>query len=92
MGDTDGSAAARYIIAQIEKEDMNLEALRREIELARHDMRKSKKNISTAEERAAEISKFICGLDGFSAAEKNTIVKDVVQECAWDGDTLFLRF
>ena len=38
-----------------------------------------------------EITRLISGLDGFSAAERNEIVREAVQECTWNGETLFLR-
>ncbi len=85
------SSAAKYIIAKIEKEDLNLEALKREIELAKSDIRQNKNAVKTVEERAAEIVRLMSGLEGFSAAEKNQIIKEVVQKCTWDGKTLFLK-
>lgn len=92
LEDTEGSAAAKYIIAQIEKNDLNLEAIRREIELAKLNVRKDQKIINTAEGRASEIARLIRGLDVFTATESNDIVKDVVQKCTWDGESLFLNF
>lgn len=92
LSDTEGSAAAKYIITQIEKEDLNLEATRRELELLKLNMRRSNNIARTAEGRASEIARLIRGLDGFSDAERNVIVRDAVQECTWDGETLFLRF
>lgn len=87
----EGSTAAKYIIAQIEKEDLNLEAVKREIDIVKSNIRKDRDTIKTAKERAAEITKLMQGLDGFSDIEKNKIVQEVVQTCKWDGTTLFLR-
>lgn len=42
-------------------------------------------------DQAAEIARFMQGLDGFSDVEKNKIVQEVVQECKWDGNMLVLR-
>lgn len=89
--DAEESTAARYIIAQIEKEDLNLEAVRREMELVKTNTRRNQNTMKTAEERAAEISRLMHGLEGFTDVERNEIVRNIVQECKWDGKTLFLR-
>ena len=91
LSDAEGSTAAKYIIAQIEKEDLNLEAVRREIDIVKSNMRKDQNTIKTAEDRATEITRLMQGLDGFSDIEKNKIVQEVVQECKWDGNMLVLR-
>ena len=91
LADAEGSSAAKYILKQIEKEDLNLEAVKREIEIAKADARKIQKEQKSAEARISEITCLIHGLDTFSAADKNKIVREVVQECTWDGETLFLR-
>ena len=92
LADSAGSTASQYIIAQIEKEDLNLEAVRREIELTKSRIRREKNLVKTAEDCAAEVSRLIRGLTGFSDKERNEIVREVLSECRWDGDTLFLRF
>ncbi len=92
LADSAGSTASQYIIAQIEKEDLNLEAVRREIELAKSSIRRKKDLAKTAEDCAAEVARLIRGLTGFSDKERNEIVREVLSECKWDGNTLFLRF
>ena len=92
LSDAEGSSAAKYIIAQIEKEDLNLGAVRRELDILKLDMRRNSDMARTAEGRAEEIARLIRGLDGFSDVERNAIVREAVQECTWDGETLFLRF
>ena len=91
LSGAEGSTAAKYIIAQIEKEDLNLEAVKREINVVKTNIRKDQNTIKTAKDRAAEITRLMQGLDGFSDIEKNKIVQEIVQECKWDGSTLFLR-
>lgn len=88
----DGSAAAKYIIAQIEEEDLNLAAVRREIEVEKAKCRESRNATKTLETKAKEVEGFIRGLEGFSATQRNEIVKKVIRECTWDGSELFLRF
>ena len=91
LSNSEGSTAAKYIVAQIEKEDRDLETLNLEIEIAKAEARKNKDVVRTLEDRSAEIARLVSGLDGFSATERNEIVREVVQECTWDGETLFLR-
>lgn len=92
LAESSGSTASQYIISQIEKEDLNLEAVRREIELTKSNLRHEKALEKTAEDCAAEVARLIRGLDGFSSTERNEIVREVLSECKWNGDTLFLRF
>jgi len=87
--DAEGSSAARYIITQIEKEDLNLAAARREIEITKTALSHEKNTTRDAAGRAGQIASLIRGLDGFSASEKNAIVREVVQECRWDGKEFF---
>ena len=89
--DAEGSSAARYIIAQIEKEDLNLSAARREIEITKAALCHEKNTTKNASERARQIASLIHGLDGFSASEKNAVVHEIIQECRWDGNEFFLR-
>lgn len=91
LAEAEGSTATKYILSQIEKEDLNLEAIKREIEIARADAKKERRVEKTAEAKAAEIARLIQGLDNFSATDRNAIVREVVQECRWDGTELFLR-
>ena len=91
IADAPESTAAKYIVAKIEEEDLNLAALNREIELAKTEARRQQGKVKSAEQSAKEIARLVQGLDGLSSAEKNEIVRDVVSECTWDGDTLFLR-
>ena len=83
--------AAKYILKQIEKEAMNLEALKREMEIAKSEDRKIRKAEKSVNEKTREITRLIKGLDRFSANERNDIVRDIVKECTWDGETLFLH-
>lgn len=91
LADSESSTAAKYILKQIEREDLNLEALKREIEIAKSAERRNRKIEKSADEKAGEITRLIKGLDNFSADERNEIVRSVVKECTWDGETLFLR-
>ena len=87
----EGSAASKYIVAQIESEDLSLAAVNREIEIAKSDARRSASAEKSSAERQKEIARMMNSLSGLSADKKNAIVREVVQECTWDGQTLFLR-
>ena len=87
----EGSAASKYIVAQIESEDLSLAAVNREIEIAKSEARRSASAEKTSAERSQDIARMMRSLSGLSADEKNAIVREVVQECTWDGQTLFLR-
>ncbi len=89
--DVQESTAVKYIISRIEKEDLELEAVNREIEMVRADVRMRRGKEKSEKQSADEISRFVRGLDGLSSSQRNDIVRDVVRECTWDGDTLFLR-
>lgn len=91
LADTEGSASAKYVLSQIEKEDMNLGAVRREIEVVRAEEKRKKKCEKSAEEKAREILDLIKGIDNFSPDDRNTYVKSIVKECTWNGKKLFLR-
>jgi len=86
----ENSAAAKYIVAQIEKEDLALATVKRKIEETKTEARKQQAEKKSSEEAVSEIAHLIRGLDGLSAFEKNKIVREVVKECTWDGNTLFL--
>lgn len=84
------SSASKYIIAEMERLDAELSALKKEAAMAEVESRKHAKFERDADADAREIAKFIHGLDGFDDKERNEIVRSVVKECVWDGSELFL--
>ena len=91
ISDAEESTAAKYIIAQIEKEDLNLSAVSRELEILKAETRRQQGRHQSAEQRIQEIANLVGNLDGLSSSEQNMLAKDIIQECTWDGDTFFLR-
>lgn len=85
---SEGSTAGKYIIAEMERMDADLQALKRERNLAIAEDRKNLNIVETAEQKAEEISKLMHGLDGFTAFEKNAIVRNILKKCVWDGTEL----
>ena len=91
LAEAENSSAQKYIVAEIERQDLNLAALKRELELAKAEKRKADLKGKSLEAKAQEIGNLVRAFDGLSAADRNGIVREVVQECTWDGETLFLK-
>lgn len=91
LADAGESSASKYIVAEIERIDANIEALKREQDIREANKRKSTRDRKTAEQKAEELRKMIQDLSGLTADEKNAVVREVVEEMTWDGETLFLR-
>ena len=49
-------------------------------------MRRERENA----QKVKEIEQLLKGLDGFTAEERNEIIRSIVKECTWDGETLSL--
>ena len=64
ISDAEESTAAKYIIAQIEKEDLNLSAINRELEIAKAETRRQQGRRQSAEQRMQEIANLVSNLDG----------------------------
>lgn len=86
----ENSSASKYIVAEMERLDLELQALKREHNMATAAARQHNTALKSAEAKAAEISNLIRNLDGFSAKEKNEILRSVIQKCTWDGEELFI--
>mgnify|MGYP000551942433 FL=1 len=84
------SAASKYIIAEMERLDVELGALKREASLAEMESHRAAASAKDAKATAVEIAKLIHGLEGFDDKEKNAIARAVIQECTWDGERLFI--
>ena len=64
------SAASKYIIAEMERLDVELGALKREASLAEMESHRAAASAKDAKATAAEIAKLIHGLEGFDDKEK----------------------
>ena len=84
------SSASKYIIAEMERLDIELGALKREAALAEMESHRAATQAKDAKATAVEIAKLIHGLEGFDDKEKNAIARAVIQECTWDGERLFI--
>ena len=86
-----GSAATKYIIAEMERLDLEIQALNREYTIAASEERKRSAAQVSTQERAKIISEKMRNFDGFTAAERNAIAREVIKKCVWDGETLYVE-
>lgn len=91
LSEAENSSATKYIVAEIERQDLNLQALKREEELAKAARRRADVEQKSVEAKAQEIARLIQGLDEFSDKDRNAVINEVVESCVWNGETLFLR-
>lgn len=85
---SENSTAAKYILTEIEHLDLELQALKRERNLALSENRKHDKLLKSVDEAVLEITRLIQGLDGFNSSERNAIVRGIIKNCTWDGKEL----
>lgn len=84
------SSAAKYIVAEIEKLDVELQKLKREEAKLSQEKRRNAAALKNAENKRTEIEALLANFDNFTMDEKNEIAKRVIREAAWDGETLFI--
>lgn len=84
------STATRYIIAEIETLDADLRDLKVKLSEAEAAQRMASDSEKAKADKAKKIAELMDGLSGFSADERNAIVRSVVKKCTWDGETLFI--
>ena len=87
----ENSSAQKYIVAEIERQDLNLDALKRELELAKVERRRADVQERTLEQKTKEIGNLVRAFDELSSKDRNAVVREVVKECTWDGETLFFK-
>ena len=90
LGEASGSAAAKYVVAEIEKQDIELQKLKREEAKISQEKRRNAKAVKSAEDKRSEISALLADFDNFTDEEKNEIARSVIKEATWDGETLFI--
>lgn len=90
LGEASGSVAAKYIVAEIEKQDIELQKLKREEAKISQEKRRNAKAIKSAEDKRSEITALLADFDNFADEEKNEIARSVIKEATWDGETLFI--
>lgn len=81
----------KYIVAELERLDLELQALKREQAIALSEDRKRSAAQQSVQERARAISEKLKNFDEFTATEKNAIAREVLKKCTWDGESLFIE-
>lgn len=84
------SAAAKYIVNEIEKLDIEYNSLRKKLLSENAIERRAAAHLKSAMEKREAIIRLLDHFEDFSANERNEIAKDVLKECTWDGETLFI--
>ena len=85
------SSAVKYILAEMERLDMELQALKREQALAQSEERRRNAAQISIRDRAIAISEKMKHFEEFTDTERNAIARKVLQRCVWDGETLFIE-
>jgi DNA invertase Pin-like site-specific DNA recombinase len=86
------SAAAKYIISDIEKFDNQIVGLNyelREISLQENECNNKKANI---DEVYSKICSYLDRFDNLDYFDKTSFLQEIIKECIWDGNNLFLTF
>lgn len=86
----EGSGSAKYIIKQIEDEDLCLEAINREIEQIRASDKRMAESNNSVECHKKAIEDMMHSFSELTHDEKNAIAHEVIREATWDGESLFL--
>lgn len=86
----ENSAAAKYIIEEIERIDSDINSLRQELLSATLQEQARSQASASAQDRAKEIICLMRNFETFSDFERNEIAKRVISKCTWDGETLSL--
>lgn len=84
------SSAQKYLVAEIERLDLERAALKREWFLAVAEEREKEARFQDASRKAVEISRLLKNFGQFSASEKNAIIRHLIRGCTWNGEELFL--
>jgi DNA invertase Pin-like site-specific DNA recombinase/regulator of replication initiation timing len=86
------SSAVKYMISELERLDLELSLLKRDLSSAKISEQNKQQSERSAEDKAKEIIEFAQNFDNFSATERNSILRNFVSECVWNGSTLSVTF
>ena len=90
LAENGNSSAAKYIVQQIEKLDLEQMELQRKLSEASVELRRQQARKRSTEAKRSEILRLLENFDDFTMAEKNEIAREVIQEAVWDNETLFI--
>lgn len=88
LAENGASAAAKYIVKQIEELDAEASQIRRKLTEASVEIRRAQKELKSAQEKRAEIVRLCEHFDDFTMDEKNEIARAVIKSAVWDNVAL----
>lgn len=91
LAEAAGSTAAKYIIAEIENHDSRLTELKKELREVRLERQKERSRIIDKEEKYHAVCRIVDCLETASYDEINTLLKDTLKECVYDGEILRIK-
>lgn len=84
------STAAKYIVNEIEKLDIEYNNLRQKLINISAEERRAAAQLKSAAKKRDGIISFMENFENFTPNERNEIARSVLHECIWDGETLFI--
>ncbi len=84
------SAAAKYIITEIERLDKQIIGLNYELREAALHQKEVIKKTESIEDIYSKICLYLSKFDSLDYSEKTSFLQDILKECVWDGQNLFI--
>ena len=91
MADASGSTAAKYIIQDIEIHDKKISELNKELKESRLAMQNIKKLQINKDEKYKTVCSIVDSLETASYDEINSLLKETLTECIYDGEVLRIK-
>ncbi len=88
LSENGASAAAKYIVQQIEELDAEAVRIRRKLTEESVATRRAQKELRSSQEKRVDIIRLCEHYDDFTMEEKNEIARAVVKSATWDGEVL----
>ena len=88
LAENGASAAAKYIVQQIEELDAEASRIRRKIAEDSAAVRRAQKELKSTKEKREDIVRLCEHYDNFTMEEKNEIARAVIKSATWDGEAL----
>ena len=92
LGNSSGSTASKYIVHEIEKLDRELSGYKYELLEISASEKKIRRANYDKEEKYRMICNIVDNLENSDYDEINSMLKDLIKECVYDGETLHIKF
>ena len=92
LAESSGSAAAKYIIAEIEKIDAQIADKKMQLAGLQANALAADRAAAELAAKQKEIAHLVRNLEDLDIEEQNKIARSVLKKCVWDGESLFLTF